>query len=538
MKKSNREGTGKKHNCNYCNKLIPLWKKYCNRECYNDDHNNKGLCEGCGKEIRRPKNKLIKYCSITCSNKNIDRKASKNKAQKTLFKRYNTTNPFEVVGYNNLGIDIDKRNQKIKETINNRSPEEKQKIKEKISKSLLNKSPKEKQKIKEKKELTNLSRFGAKSILSKDSKYRESINDKIRDLNLERLQKLLEIYELELLEEYKGVRDNNNNQIYYKFKHIPSGDIFIDHISCGRVPIWKDPNETIGVSKQEKDLLNEIKNLLPNREIISNNRKLIKGFEIDIYIPELKLAIEYDGLRYHSEAYGNKNRMYHLIKTEKCDMQGIQLIHIFEDEWRFKRHIVLNRLKSLFKIDSKIYARKCKIKEISSKESNIFLNLYHIQGGCRSKINIGLYFDKDLIGVMTFGNLRKITGNVSKLGEYELLRYASRNTIVGGASRLFKYFIKNYDPKKIISYADRRYSLGNLYKQLGFKHIKNTQPNYWYMKYYKMREHRFKYRKSELPKLLDTFDPKYSEWDNMKLNKFDRIWDCGSMKFELVNVKK
>jgi hypothetical protein len=117
------------------------------------------------------------------------------------------------------------------------------------------------------------------------------------------------------------------------------------------------------------------------------------------------------------------------------------------------------------------------------------------------------------------------------------LRFCNKlnTTVVGGFSKLLKHFIKNHNPIKIISYADRRWSVGKVYKNNGFTFYNNTQPNYWYMKYYKEREHRFKYIKSNLHKLLSDFNPTLSEWENMKNNKYDRIWDCGSKKYELKN---
>jgi hypothetical protein len=137
---------------------------------------------------------------------------------------------------------------------------------------------------------------------------------------------------------------------------------------------------------------------------------------------------------------------------------------------------------------------------------------------------------------MTFGKLRKITGSKHINNHYELIRYTTKlnTSIVGGFSKLLNYFKITYKPEKIVSYADRRWSLGKLYDKNGFKFIYNTNPNYWYMKHHNYREHRYKYRKSELNKILQNFDYNISEWRNMELNNYDRIWDCGSMKFEYI----
>ena len=131
---------------------------------------------------------------------------------------------------------------------------------------------------------------------------------------------------------------------------------------------------------------------------------------------------------------------------------------------------------------------------------------------------------------------RKVSGE----GEYELSRYCGNFHfyVIGGASKLLKYFERNYKPKKIVTYADKRWSMGDLYFNLGFTHTHDSTPNYWYFKngYIKTGEiyHRFNFRKSELPKKLEIFDPNKTEWENMQDNGWDRFWDCGNMVFEKI----
>jgi hypothetical protein len=532
LKKSNREGTGKKHNCLQCNSLIPLHKKFCNRICYSNYNTCEIICNGCGNTFFVPKNKnKRKYCSIICSNKNIDRKETKLKAINTLKEKYNTENPFEVIGYKNLNIE--RNGDKISESLKNKSIEEKQITSNKISESLKNKSIEDKNLIKQKRENTNYKKYGVKNTLELNSPLRQKADLNNQHSYINKLKKWLLENNLELIESYKGTKDSEGNIIYYNFKHIPSNNIFIDHIACGRLPIYKDPTSTIGISLQEKELQDFIKNCIPDETIIFNNRHLVKGFEIDIYIPSYNLAIEYNGMFFHSENNG-KGREYHLYKTTECEKQNIQLIHIFEDEWVYKQNIIKSKILNLLnKSKIKIYARKCIIKNIDNKTKNTFLNDNHIQGEDKSKIKLGLYYNDELVSIMTFGKLRKITGNTHECNKYELIRYSSKlNTnVIGGFSKLLKYFIKNFTPLEIISYADRRWSTGKLYEINGFNFIHNTPPNYWYMKYYKNREHRYKYRKSELYKLLEKYLPDLSEWENMKNNKYDRIWDCGSKKY-------
>jgi hypothetical protein len=525
-----------KHKCKVCDNLTYSTNIYCCRECYNKDHNIIIICKNCGLEKKLPKNRSNQeYCSVKCANVNLDRKETNRKSKETLKIKYGVSNPFEVVGYNNLKIDNIKRGKNISKSYNKKSKEEKLEIGNKISNSLKSKNKYEKQIIKEKRENTNLKLFGVKNTLQHNSPLRNKADINNQNSQILKYENWLKLHNLILLNEYKGVKDLEGNIIYYEFKHIPTNTVFIDHLACGRLPIYKDPTETLGTSKPEKELINFIKSHYSG-DIITNNKKLVKGFEIDIFLPELNLAFEFNGLFWHSESKG-KNRKYHLYKTEECLKQNIQLIHIFEDEWVYKPDIVKSRILNLLNLTpNKIYARNCNIEILDNDLKNQFLNHNHIQGEDKSKIKLGLYYNGELISVMTFGNLRKVTGNKSSIDSYELLRFCNKlNTnVVGGFSKLLKFFIKNYHPKNIISYADKRWSNGKVYEKNNFTFIHDTPPNYWYMKYYKTREHRFKYRKSELSKILNEYNDLLSEWENMKNNNYDRIWDCGSKKYQLV----
>lgn len=279
-----------------------------------------------------------------------------------------------------------------------------------------------------------------------------------------------------------------------------------------------------GFSKVER----EVSDFISYYTNVKLNTKL-NNCEFDILCNRENLAIEFNGLYWHSDKFKNKD--YHLNKTVIAKENGFHLIHIFEDEWLFKKEIVKSRLLNLIgKTPNKIYARKCEIKEISSKDSVKFLEENHIQGNVNSKIRIGLFYNDELVSLMTFGSLRKNLGQDSKEGVFELVRFCNKlNTnVIGGASKLLKYFERNYNPKEIISYADRRWSKGNLYEQLGFEFIHNSQPNYFYVNKLS-RENRFKYRKSELVK--QGFDKNKTEKQIMKEIGYNRIYDCGALKF-------
>jgi Zn finger protein HypA/HybF involved in hydrogenase expression len=289
------------------------------------------------------------------------------------------------------------------------------------------------------------------------------------------------------------------------------------------------PKCGLAYNKMEDEIKEFIKSL--NINIIENSKQIILPLELDIFIPSHNLAIEFDGLYWHSEVYKDKN--YHLNKTELCQSKNIRLIHIFEDEWLFKKEIVKSRLKNILGLTpNKVYGRKCVIKEVIPKEAKIFLENNHIQGNVNSKVRLGLYYNNVLIGLMTFGGLRKNLGNKSNENIYELFRFCnlSNYIIIGGADKLLKYFIKHYKPKEIISYADRRWSQGDLYNKLNFIFSHNTKPNYFYLVNDK-RENRFNYRKDILVK--EGFDKNKTEHDIMLERKLYRIYDCGSICFKI-----
>jgi len=272
-----------------------------------------------------------------------------------------------------------------------------------------------------------------------------------------------------------------------------------------------------------------------SEEVRLKVRGLIPKYEIDIYLEKLKLAVEVNGIYWHSENLG-KYRDYHLYKTEKCLLEGIELLHIFDNEWLYKKPIIQSIiLNKLGKTPNKLYARKCEIKIVSASECKEFLINNHRQGFCQSKHNLGLYFEDELVSIMTFGKNR-----FKNDGKFELLRFCNKlNTnVVGGASKLLKYFNDkiNTENLDIISFADRRYSLGNLYNQIGFEFESFSKSSYFYWKNNKILN-RINCQKHKLHKFLEVFDPFISEYENMKLNKWFRVWDCGNYKFIYKNKK-
>ena len=272
-------------------------------------------------------------------------------------------------------------------------------------------------------------------------------------------------------------------------------------------------------------------------EVDQSNRALLNGKELDIVLYQFNLAIECDGLRWHSEEF-NSDKNYHLSKTLECEKHGIRLIHIFEDEWLNKSDIWKSMLSNmLHKTKNKVYARKCKLKNVSVKDKNLFLNENHIQGMSNSSVNLGLYYNDELVSLMTFGKPRINMGGDKTEGSWELVRFVSKkNTVVvGGANKLFKWFIEHYKPNKVISYSDNRWAKGNVYSKLGFAHDHDSAPNYFYVVSNK-RENRFKYRKDRL--VAEGYDKNKTEHEIMLERKIYRIYDCGCKAWIWKNEEK
>lgn len=279
-------------------------------------------------------------------------------------------------------------------------------------------------------------------------------------------------------------------------------------------------------SKGEQEIFDFLSN---HTKLSSRNRNLIEPYELDIYCKERRLAIEYNGLYWHSDQFVNDD--YHLSKTERCKEENINVIHVFEDEWLNKKNIVKSRLLNIIgKTPNKLYGRETFIKEVGTTQAMEFLENNHLQGKVGAKIKLGLYYKNELVSLMTFGELRTNMGSKKTEGVFEMIRFCNKlnTTVLGGASKLFKYFIKKYNPSEVISYADRRWSNGNLYKKLGFEFLHNSKPNYFYTNHGR-RENRFNYRKSKL--VEQGHDKNKTERQIMRELGYNRVYDCGTLKY-------
>lgn len=247
----------------------------------------------------------------------------------------------------------------------------------------------------------------------------------------------------------------------------------LKHIHKFEIEEYVDINPS--VSKYEKQISEWIKSIGANN-IVQSNKTILNGKELDIYIPDKKLAIEFNGDYWHSTIY--KNRNYHQEKSLACEKQGIRLIHIFEYEWQdeTKQEKIKTLLKSILTPDNiKLYGRDTEVQDITVAQAREFCEKYHLQGYVRSIINLGLIYNNELIAVMTFGFPR-----FNREYNFEILRLCYKNNIsvIGGTQKLLEYFKRNYNPTSIISYCNIAKFSGQVYENIGFKLKSISSPNY------------------------------------------------------------
>lgn len=456
-----------------------------------NDIKSRPVCKICGDDVgfKSLGGGFRIYCSNKCINKD---KSIRDKIKNTCIEKY--------------GIEIPQRLDKVKNKMRNTC------IK-RYNVDVTTKSPL----IKDKTIKTNLRKFGVKYSGQSIEIKTKALESKRRNfflklLNSDRLKDLyIPCFEID---EYSTVQDK------YTWLCKKCGNKFEDHLEDGRVP--RCPLcFPYNISKGEKEILEFCKIYMSN--ILENSRDILDGKEIDIFIPEINLGIEFNGIYYHSEKF--KPKYYHQEKMMKSRRKGIRLIQIFEDEWYNKRDIVKSIiLVKMGLCKNKIFARKCYFRsDVNSDKIEKFYDDNHLQGYIRGK-HILLCYNNEIVSAITIGKPR-----FNKKYDYEILRFCNKkNTvIVGGLSKLIKYFIKKYQSKSIITYVDARFGDGKGYLNCGFRNIGITKPGYFYISN-NFRQGRYKFQKHKLEKILPIFDPELTEIDNMQLNGYHRVWDCGN----------
>ena len=373
---------------------------------------------------------------------------------------------------------------------------------------------------------TCLKHFGTETFFSssehasntKKRAYKNFI-ERLKELNVKNFQDVNVLHLQSYIEEHNGSKYFNATKCS---EHFGISRYIVDRMKC-----IHDINIPNYIEKGKSIAENVLFNMIPTSEKFCNVRNIISPLELDLYIPKYKLAIEYDGIYYHSSDFKDKN--YHLNKTIACNNKEIQLFHIFEsDDIDIWKSMINNKLK----LNTKVYARKCLVKEISYKDAKSFCAQNHLQGSCPSKINLGLFYNDELLEVMTFGKPR-----YTQKYQYELLRLCTKKyySVIGGASKLWKYFLTKNSPKSVLSYANRRFSNGSIYETLGFKLINETKPNYFYLHSSSfVKVSRISAQKHKLKTFLKKYDANLSERENMSNNGYLQIFDCGNLVYEFI----
>ena len=552
MTKQDNNGICHNENCNNktnFDNMVNGYRKYCSIKCgtsstitkekIKQTNMQKYGCENVFQSVEiKEKSKqtcLEKYGVDHC----IKNKEIQEKIKLINLKRYGVEKPFQSKEIQNkikqtnmqkYGVDHISKSyiikNKILENYGVESYFQSNEIKEKIRKTSLERygvdNPSKNKQIKEKIKQTCLERYGVEYALQN-----KEIKEKIKQNNFKKF--FISLFESNRLkdlvvplfteEEYNGIKNQK-----YNFKCIKCNHEFEDHLRDGRIPRCLKCFP-LNKSQMEINLLEQLRSFC-NFKIIESDRSVLNGKELDIYIPEKNLSIEFNGNFWHSELNG-KDKNYHLQKTKECEEKGIQLIHIFEDEWIEKQEIVLSILKSkLGLIENKIMARKCELKEVPSKEAKLFLFDNHLQGEINGK-HLGLYYNEDLVSILSYGKPR-----FNKNYDIEILRFCNKiNTIViGGFSKL----INQLNNHKIISYVDRRYGNGKSYINCGFEKVGESIPGFFYLdSRYDNRYNRIQFQKYKLKDILEEFDSNLTAWQNMQLSGYDRIWDCGNLVYSL-----
>ena len=312
---------------------------------------------------------------------------------------------------------------------------------------------------------------------------------------------------------------------------------------------WQTPNDHLRGngcptcahvrSKAENDLATVIATFY-NGQIDRNNRLVLgERQEIDIYLPEKRIGIEYNGMIWHSTKFGeDKAKFRHVNKLQLANTKNIRLIQIWEYEYLTHRELVISKLRHLLGADTnlpKVFARKCAVQEIPHNIAQVFFQTNHIQGFAKSTIYLGAYYNGRLIGVMSFKRESK-TGE--KHNSWELTRFATDMNYVccGVGGKLFKYFVRIYNPHYVKSFADRRWTLNaddNLYTKLGFVLEITTKPDYHYTNSATTYIHKFNCRKSILMKKYPeaNLTEDMTEHEMTQRLGLYRIWDCGLFKY-------
>ena len=386
---------------------------------------------------------------------------------------------------------------------------------------------------------TNLKKYGVENtfMLFDNKKHWNSLSDDEKENRNKKISNSKQMYRFENLDklylrdlsELFNKDSSGISRVISRLNIYNSNNehVFIFKKDLQKLIDYYKTTENSIISYSEKEIVKFIKSIC-DYEIIENNRDVISPMELDIYIPSKKLAIEFDGIYWHNELYKDKN--YHLDKTLACEEKGIDLIHVFEDDWKYNQNIIKSMIASRLGIyQQKIFARKCEVKEISKDSAKRFFNENHLQGFVKCDYYLSLQYNNQIVQCVAITEKGWHDGNV------ELTRMVTKlNTqVVGGFSKLMKSIYNKYH-SSITSYVFRAWFNGKGYLKSGFKIKKINHPSYYYIINNK-KIHKSYFRKGNIKRLyekglLKFYDENKSEHENMLENNIYRVYDCGTIK--------
>lgn len=509
----------------------------------------------CGSYLQWHPDKRIyrNYCSKSCSAKYSVAERKKNnlktlgvewhsqtvswqeKVKKTSYKKYGASHYSKTINFKESYKKTSKEKYNVDHIMH--LEDTKQKLKSSCQEKYGYDYPSQSPIIKDKIKKTNQKKYGTDSVLSN-----KHVRQKIKNTNLKKYgfenpaqnsnirEKITKSRKknfyppdtLHLLENREWLREQNSSgktiaEIAHHLEISPSNLGKIYH------------NQGLEIVRHQHSLCeNAIYNKFSSKyNITRNTRSVINPKEIDLYFIDQKLGIEVNGIYFHSEKF-HREKTYHLEKTIEAKKKNITLLHFWDFEIKSKLEIVENIIQSnLGIINNKINARQTQVIEINKNDKKTFLEKYHLQGNAASTIDLGLIHNNSLVLVASFSLNR-----FSKNAKYELVRLCSKKdtTVRGGAGKILSYFSKNFmnNRDKLVSYADRRYSNGSVYQKIGFDFSHYSDPGFFYVNssgIYAGSRH--SWQKHLLEKKLKIFDPNLSANDNMRLNNYYRVWDCG-----------
>ena len=507
-------------------------------KCKNENCNNKTHI------LHKQKNGLFStHCSLKCK---ANDEETKDKRKKTTLERHGVKNIFENKDKirksvkDKYGVEyITKLPHIVKKGVSNRR---KNKLSDKYyewnKKSILNDD-------KFKNEHGELSLYKINKYFDYHSKHQTLEQLEIIGIDKKEINNIMSDDELReyKLESGKYLHELCSNENWNKEFIINNKDFYIDgiinHYKVAEYFSYKDKanmyykllglgidgsmlNNTSNKSNFEYNVLDYIQTLISENEVIHGDRSVINPKELDIHIPRFNYAIECNGDYWHSSK--KKTRQYHCSKTKECKEKDIFLFHLQECDWYNKQELIKSMIRNRLKLNSnKIYARKCEIRYPETKEYIKFLDDNHIQGNIKSKDRYGLYYNDELVSLVTFSD-NNLTRFCNKIN----------TTVIGGFTKLLKHFIRNNNYNEIITFSDNMYSYGELYENNGFEKVSEVGISYFYI-YDGVKYHKSRFRKE---KIIDLFELDSSELDKTESqlaeeNGLLKVYDSGKTKWKL-----